>query len=66
MIAPLAVRVLVLVERREASPLLPMRVLGSRNVRVITGATVLVGAGYLGTSSSPRSTCRGCWDLPQR
>ncbi len=47
-IAPLAVWALVLVERRAASPLLPLRVLGSRNVRVITGASVLVGAGYMG------------------
>ncbi|WP_051683569.1 MFS transporter [Blastococcus sp. URHD0036] len=47
-IAPLALRVLVLVERRAVSPLLPVRVLGSHNVRVITGATVLVGAGYMG------------------
>ncbi|WP_051683922.1 MFS transporter [Blastococcus sp. URHD0036] len=48
MVAPLAVWALVLVERRAASPLLPVRVLGSRNVRVITGATVLFGAGYMG------------------
>ena len=48
MVGPLAVWALVRVERRAASPLLPVRVLGSRNVRVITGATVLFGAGYMG------------------
>ncbi len=47
-VAPIAVWVLVRVERRASSPLLPLRVLGSRNVRVVTGASVLVGAGYMG------------------
>lgn len=47
-VAPVAVWVLVLVERRATSPLLPVRVLGSRNVRVITGASLLLGAGYMG------------------
>jgi MFS family permease len=47
-LAPLAVWLLFRVERRATSPLLPVRVLGSRNVRVITVASVLLGAGYMG------------------
>ncbi|SEO62400.1 MFS transporter [Trujillonella endophytica] len=47
-VAPFAVWALVLVERRAASPLLPLRVLGSRTVRVASGASVLIGAGYMG------------------
>ncbi|MGY1745105.1 MFS transporter [Blastococcus sp. SYSU D00695] len=47
-IAPLAVWALVVIERRASSPLLPVRVLSSRNVRVITGASVLLGASYMG------------------
>ncbi|MGY1740196.1 MULTISPECIES: MFS transporter [unclassified Blastococcus] len=47
-LVPLGVWLLVRVERRAASPLLPVRVLASRNVRVITGASLLLGAGYMG------------------
>jgi MFS family permease len=47
-LVPLGVWLLVRVERRAASPLLPVRVLGARNIRVITGASLLLGAGYMG------------------
>lgn len=47
-LVPVGVWVLLRVERRAPSPLLPVRVLGSRNVRVITGASLLLGAGYMG------------------
>jgi len=47
-LVPLGVWLLVRVERRATSPLLPVRVLGSRNVRVVTGASLLLGAGYMG------------------
>lgn len=45
---PIGAWALVRVERRAASPLLPVRVLGARNVRVVTGASLLLGAGYMG------------------
>ncbi|WP_051684402.1 MFS transporter [Blastococcus sp. URHD0036] len=47
-VAPLATWALVIVERRATSPLLPIRVLSSADVRVITGASALLGAGYMG------------------
>ncbi|RBY86819.1 MFS transporter [Blastococcus sp. TF02A-26] len=47
-LVPLGIWLLVRVERRAASPLLPVRVLGSRNVRVVTGASLLLGAAYMG------------------
>ena len=47
-LVPLGIWLLVRVERRAREPLLPVRVLASRNVRVITGASLLLGAGYMG------------------
>ncbi|MCU1533349.1 MAG: putative efflux rane protein [Arthrobacter sp.] len=47
-LVPFAVWVLILVERRAASPLLPLRVLSARNTRVVCAATFLLGAGWMG------------------
>jgi MFS family permease len=47
-LAPVAVGILVYVERRARSPILPVRVLRSGNTRLISGATFLLGAGYMG------------------
>jgi MFS family permease len=47
-VVPLAVWALVRIERRARSPLLPLRVLGARNTRVVTVASFLLGAGWMG------------------
>lgn len=47
-VAPFALWALVRIERRAASPLLPIRVLSSRNTRVVTAASFLLGAGWMG------------------
>ncbi|WP_051516011.1 MFS transporter [Candidatus Blastococcus massiliensis] len=47
-VAPFALWALVRIERRSASPLLPIRVLSSRNTRVVTVASFLLGAGWMG------------------
>jgi predicted MFS family arabinose efflux permease len=45
---PLAIAALVVVERRSLAPLLPLRVLRNHNVRVVSGTTFLLGAGWMG------------------
>jgi MFS family permease len=47
-VAPFALWALVRIERRAASPLLPLRVLSSRNTRVVTATSFLMGAGWMG------------------
>ncbi|MGY1753446.1 MFS transporter [Blastococcus sp. SYSU D01042] len=47
-VAPFALWALVRIERRASSPLLPLRVLSSRNTRVVTAASFLLGAGWMG------------------
>jgi MFS family permease len=47
-VVPFALWALVRIERRAASPLLPLRVLSSRNTRVVTVASFLLGAGWMG------------------
>lgn len=47
-VVPFALWALVRIERRAASPLLPLRVLSSRNTRVVTAASFLLGAGWMG------------------
>jgi MFS family permease len=47
-VAPFALWALVRIERRASAPLLPLRVLSSRNTRVVTAASFLLGAGWMG------------------
>jgi predicted MFS family arabinose efflux permease len=47
-LAPFALWALVRIERRAVAPLLPLRVLSSRNTRVVTGASFLLSAGWMG------------------
>ncbi len=47
-VVPFAVWALVRIERRASHPLLPLRVLSSRNTRVVTAASFFLGAGWMG------------------
>lgn len=47
--APLGVWALVVVERRARSPLLPLRVLSARNVRVLCASSFLLGSAWMGS-----------------
>ncbi len=47
-VVPVALWALIRIERRASSPLLPLRVLSSRNTRVVTAASFLLGAGWMG------------------
>ncbi|MBJ7452055.1 MAG: MFS transporter [Blastococcus sp.] len=47
-VVPFAVWALVRIERRAPHPLLPLRVLSSRNTRVVTAASFFLGAGWMG------------------
>lgn len=47
-VVPVALWILIRIERRASSPLLPLRVLSTRNTRVVTAASFLLGAGWMG------------------
>ncbi|MGX7678884.1 MFS transporter [Jatrophihabitans sp. DSM 45814] len=47
-LVPIAVWALVRIERKARSPLLPLRVLAASNTRVVSAATFLLGAGWMG------------------
>ncbi|MCU1689702.1 MAG: putative efflux rane protein [Jatrophihabitantaceae bacterium] len=49
MMAPVAVWVLIQVERRARSPLLPLRVLSARNIRVLCVSSFLLGSAWMGS-----------------
>lgn len=49
LLAPLGVWALVVIERRARSPLLPLRVLSARNVRVVCAASFLLGSAWMGS-----------------
>ncbi len=47
-VVPFALWALIRIERRASAPLLPIRVLSSRNTRVVTAASFFLGAGWMG------------------
>jgi predicted MFS family arabinose efflux permease len=47
-ICPVAIWLLLRIERRAKSPLLPLHVLSARNTKVVASATFLIGAAWMG------------------